>query len=32
VPVDDSSDDDASFHTATSDNESVYHTPPQSPV
>ena len=32
VPVDDSSDDDASFHTATSDNESVYHTPPQTPV
>lgn len=30
--ADDSSDDDASFHTATSDNESVYHTPPQSPV
>lgn len=35
VPVDDSSDDDASYHTATSgssDNGSVYHTPPQSPV
>ncbi len=35
VPVDDSSDDDASFHTATlgsSDNESVYHTPPQTPA
>jgi hypothetical protein len=35
VPVDDSSDDDASFHTATSgssDNGSVYHTPPQTPA
>lgn len=34
VRADDSSDDDASFHTATpgsSDNGSVYHTPPQSP-
>lgn len=35
VPVDDSSDDDASYHTATSgssDNGSVYHTPPQTPA
>lgn len=36
VQADDSSDDDASsYHTATSgssDNESVYHTPPQTPV
>lgn len=29
VRADDSSDDDASYHTA---NESVYHTPPQSPA
>ncbi len=29
VPLDDSSDDDASYHTA---SESVYHTPPQSPA
>jgi hypothetical protein len=35
VRAGDSSDDDASYHTATSgssDDESVYHTPPQSPV
>lgn len=35
VLADDSSDDDASYHTATSgssDNGSVYHTPPQTPA